>query len=53
VRMVAGVKAPELRETLQDYPLPVLPSVKEARKQVQDRAPSDGNKSTALLPPPS
>jgi hypothetical protein len=38
VRMVAGVKAPELRETLQDYPLPVLPSVKEARKQVQDRA---------------
>ena len=34
----ASIKAAELRKTLQDYPLLVLPSVKEARKQAQDRA---------------
>jgi hypothetical protein len=35
---VAGVKVAELRETLQDYPLHDLPSVAEAREQVQERA---------------
>ena len=35
---VARMKVAELRKTLQDYPLRDLPSVKEARKQAQDRA---------------